>query len=88
MSQLILSYSKFSSYLSNLSIHFLLVLSKIKPATEEPLYVLILSGVLDMQSSSVQLLKVHAVSSLSVVNNFAQKTVEKVVFFFLIIFSL
>lgn len=53
VSQLILSYSKFSSYLSNLSIYFLLVLSKIKPAAEEPLYILILSGVLDVQSSSV-----------------------------------
>lgn len=87
VSQLILSYSKFSSYLGNLSICFLLVLSKRKLATEKPLYILILSGVLDVQSSSVQLLKVHVVSSLSLVNNFAQKTVEKgLVLFF--IFSL
>lgn len=76
VSQLILSYSTFSSYLGHLSIYFLLVLSKIKPATEEPLYILILSGVLDVQSSRVQLLQVHAVFSLSLVN-FAQKTVEK-----------
>lgn len=83
VSQLILSYSKFSSYLSHLGIYFLLVLSKIKPATEEPPYILILSGVLDVQSSSVQLLQVHTVSSLSLLNNFAQKTVEKSLAFFL-----
>lgn len=51
-----------------------------KPATEEPLFILILSGFLDVQSSNVQLLQVHAVSSLSRFNNFAQKTVEKVLF--------
>lgn len=81
VSQLILSYSKFSSYLSNLSIYFFLVLSKVKPATEEPPCILILSGFLDVQSSNVQLLQVHAVSSLSLFNNFAQKTVEKVFFY-------
>lgn len=84
VSQLILSYSKFSSYLSNWSIYFLLVLSKIKPATEEPLYTLILSGVLGVQNSSVQLLQVCTVSSLSLVNkkSFAQKTVQKGLAFF------
>lgn len=58
-----------------------------KPATEEPLFILILSGFLDVQSSNVQLLKVHAVSSLSRFNNFAQKTVEKVLFLIFFLWS-
>lgn len=58
-----------------------------KPATEEPLFILILSGFLDVQSSNVQLLQVHAVSSLSRFNNFAQKTVEKVLFLIFFLWS-
>lgn len=56
--QLILPYSKFSSYLSNLSIYSLLILpSKRKPATEESLYLFIISGFLVVQCGNVQLLR-------------------------------